>query len=331
MAFNYSGAALPSYAAKDTAITQRPTSTAILAIDSEDRYKTYPEARTGSLSPYSFSINKAESLMNGFFTRLALTEVVFPWVIPNVNRRTNIMNVTYTAGGPIAIAQIELEIGFYTPSALASAVQTAVRAITPGLNAFTMTYGVSVTGTGTAPLPVFEYNTNNASTIAFSPVDPTPALGINPTTKQLFDLLGFTVPTNTVLATSGNGGLTFCQSTRYVDIVCTQLTNNQPLKDTMSQEVNRTVICRLYLGDGNIPGNVACSSSTFCPPGCAPFTIYRDYASPKQIAWMPNAPVGGFLKFEVFDDNGDTLVGADSFSLGANRSDWSMTMLVTEN
>ena len=332
MAFNYSGAALPTYAAKDVAITQRPTSTAILAIDSEDRYKTYPLARAGSTSPYDFSINKSESLMNGFFTRLALTEVVFPWVIPNINRRTNKIQVRYAAGGPIAITQITLSVGFYTPSALAAAIQTAVRAITPGLNVFTMTYGVL---SGAPPaggnLPLFEYNTNNASTISFLPVDPNPAFDIKPTTKQLFDVLGFIEGNNTVLQTSGAGGLTFCQSTRYIDIVCTQLTNNQALKDTMSQEITRTIICRLYLGDANLQANVSPSSSTFCPPGCAPFTIYRDYASPKQIAWLPDQPVGGFLRFEVFDDNGDSLVGSDAFSFGANRTDWSITMLATEN
>jgi hypothetical protein len=328
MAFNFSGAALPTYAAKDVAITQRPTSTAILAIDSEDRYKTYPDARAGSLSPYSFTINKAESLMNGFFTRLALTEVVFPWVIPNVNRRTRRMLVNYTAGGPIAITTITIPVGFYTPSALAAAVQAAVRAITPGLNVFTMTYGAP---SSSGPLPAFSYATNNASTIGFAPVAPDAALDISVTTKQLFDLLGFIDGNNTVLQTSGAGGLTFCQATRYVDIVCTQLTNNQALKDTMSQEIARTVICRLYLGDANISGDVVPSSSTFCPPGCAPYTIYRDYASPKQIAWMPNQPVGGFLRFEVYDDNGDLLTGSDAFSFGANRTDWSITMLVTEN
>jgi hypothetical protein len=109
------------------------------------------------------------------------------------------------------------------------------------------------------------------------------------------------------------------------------LTNNQALKDTMSQEIARTVVCRLYAGDANIPGNVSCSSSTFCPPGCAPFTIYRDYASPKQIAWLPNQPVGGFLQFQVYDDNGELLSLSDSFSAGANRVDWSITLLATEN
>jgi len=343
MAFNYSGAALPVYAAKDAAITQRPTSTALLAIDSEDRYKTYPDQRAFSdfggvnRSPYNFTINKTESIMNGFFTRVALTEVCFPWVVPNINQKTNKITVTYTAGGPIAIYQLTLPIGFYTPAALAAAIQTAVRAITPGLNLFTMTYG-------TNNLPVFTYATNNASTIAFAPLDPyvqplvpappgaSPYYVISKTTKQLFDILGFSASNTFPITGPITGGLTFAQATRYIDIVCTQLTNNQPLKDTMSQEIVRTALCRLYLGDGNLPANVAVSSSTFCPPGCAPFTIYRDYTSPKQIAWKPDQPVGGFLQFQVYDDNGDLLEEADTFSTdGFNHCDWSITLLVSEN
>lgn len=334
--FAYAGASLPMYASKDAAITQRPTSTAILAIDSEDRYATYNEQRgtiasTGS-SPYSFTINKKESIMNGFFTRVGVTEVCFPWVIPNINRKTSSILVTYSVGGPLVGAQIDLATGFYTPSALASALQTAIRALNPGLAAFTMTYGINTDPSlGVSNLPVFEYATNNASIIAFAPLPPTPLRDIGPTTKQLFDVLGFGVGNTVPITGPETGGYTYAQATRYVDIVCTQLTNNQALKDTMSQEVARTVMCRLYLGDpSGSQSTVSPASSTFCPPGCAPFTIYRDYASPKQIAWLPNQPIGGYLKFDVYDDNGDLLEQSAAVG-GLNHCDWSMTVLVTEN
>jgi hypothetical protein len=332
--FSYVGAPLSNYTSKDVAITQRPTSTAILAIDSEDRYKTYAESRrvpeVGQLSnrsPYNFTINKSESILNGFFTRLALTEICFPWVIPNINRKTSKVIVLYNVGaGPVSTV-VDLDIGFYNPSALASTLQTEIRAINPGLNVFTMTYGVSPAGN----LPAFQYATNNATTVGFAPIATTPALNITNTTKQLFDLLGFD-DSNQILATSYQGGLTYVQATRYIDIVCSQLTNNQALKDAMSQEVNRTLICRLYLGEpAGSQSTVSASSSTFCPPGCAPFTIYRDYTTPKQIAWLPNQPVGGFLQFQVYDDNEDILSEADSFSVGSNHCDWSMTLLITEN
>jgi hypothetical protein len=331
----------PIYSARDTAITNRPTSTAILAIDSEDRFRDYPDARnvTDPLnrSPYNFVITKNQSLMNGFFTRLAVTEVVFPWTLPNINPSTATIICTVAATAiPAAEFQLELDVGFYTPSMIASALQTLVRNINPvTLGAFTMTYGVSSIGIPTTTqLPIFQYDTNNVPagvTISFRPLtaadDP---FFREPLRKQLFDLLGFS-NANTVLAAQGYGAQTYCQFTRYVDIVCTQLTANQALKDTMSQVVARDVLARLYVNDApSAQSTTLPSSSTFCPPGCMPTTIYRDYVTPKQIQWIPNQPVPGYLRFQVYDDAGFALSDYDYLASG-NGSNWSMTLLVSEN
>ncbi len=331
----------PIYSARDTAITQRPTSTAILAIDSEDRFRDYDDARSVTdplnRSPYNFRITKNQSMMNGFFTRLGVTELVFPWVLPNINVATAPIICT-VAGTAIPAAEflLELDIGFYTPSMIASALQTLVRNINPvTLGAFTMTYGVSSIGIPTTTqLPIFQYNTNNVPagiTISFRPLtaadDP---FFNNPARKQLFDILGFS-NANTVLAAENFGAQTYCQFTRYIDIVCTQLTANQALKDTMSQVVARDVLCRVYVGDAQgVQSTVLPSSSTFCPPGCMPTTIYRDFSQAKQIQWIPNQPVPGSLKFEVFDDAGFALSDYDYLNSG-NGANWSMTVLVSEN
>lgn len=341
---------LPIYSAKDTAITQRPTSTALLAIDSEDRFTGYEESRvattptTRNFSPYDFTINKSQSLMNGFFTRLGVSEIVFPWLIPNINPGTSRMIVAYTiGGGPVATGLVQLDYGFYTPSLLASAIQTQVRALNPALLPFTMTYGVSTLITA-APTQrtIFEYQTNDVNVeIAFSPLANTAYFSATGR-RQLFDLLGF----NTDNINLSNGGYsmdTLCQFTRYVDIVCTQLTANQALKDTMSQTVARDVLVRLYLGDAQgVQSTVLPSSSTFCPPGCMPTTIYRDYPTPKQIQWMPNQPVPGYLRFEVYDDAGANLsesLAGDPLNPtvpvapleGYQNNSWSMSILVSEN
>lgn len=329
-----------NYSATDTAITQRPTSTALLCIDSEDRYADYPEARDSvsvayNNDPYSFTINRNESIMNGFFTRVGLTEVVFPWTIPNINPHTNKIIVTYTAGGPVAQTPITLLPGFYTPSQLAAAIQIAVRAIGGGaiLPSFTMTYGDQ-------NLNIFSYGTNVVGhNIAFSPMP----LNVNvadpnyypygPTTKQLFDVLGFNNGNTVLFSDEGSGGATFCQAIRYIDIVCEQLTNNQALKDTMSQPVARDSLCRLYLTDpGSTQSTVSPSSSTFCPPGCAPMTIYRNFSQPKQIQWLPNQPIVGSLRFSVYDDNGTLLSESDPFvPSGSQKNNWSISLLITEN
>lgn len=326
----------PIYSARDSAITQRPTSTAILAIDSEDRFKDVETMRNYALrgvsTPYNFTITKTQSLMNGFFTRLGVTEVVFPWTIPNINEATATIGFDYKIGAaPTVPSAVTLPLGFYTPSMIAAAIQADVRSQDAGLAAFTMTYGVDTTG---AQVPRFIYNTNALGvTVRFYPLDSddlgtTPEISIR--TRQLFDLLGFTTE-NEVLSIVGGGYTTYCQYTRYIDIVCTQLTANQALKDTMSQPVARDVLCRIYLGDAqSIQSTVLPSASTFCPPGCMPTVLYKDFAQPKQIQWIPNQPVPGYLKFEVFDDAGLPLdlVAVEPESDGAN---WSMTMLVTEN
>lgn len=344
----------PNYSAKDTAITQRPPSSALLAIDSEDRFKDYESKRadlsgiditilpTGNWSPYDFTINKRESLMNGFFTRLSVSEVVFPWVIPNINPRTHIIGVSlYNGGVLVDDFEVSVPYGFYTPANLAANLQVQIRALDPLLLPFTMTYGVR-TLVGTAPEPIFEYKTNAVGiTIAFQPAEYSQATYPYPASvKQLFDLLGFN-DSAMVPAVSGCGGATFCQAIRYVDIVCSVLTNNQALKDTMSQTIARDSLCRIYLADaGTTPSNVLPSSASFCPPGCAPLTLYRNFSVPKYIQWLPNQPVPGSLRFEVFDDIGRNLeesypskfvLTGGVVSIEPNTTDWSMTMLVSEN
>jgi hypothetical protein len=85
----------------------------------------------------------------------------------------------------------------------------------------------------------------------------------------------------------------------------------------------------VYLADANNAGanTVPCENEAFTPPGCAPTVIYRNFSTAKQIQWAPNQPVAGFLQFQLYDDNGETLAGVG----GLTGLDWSMTLLVSEN
>lgn len=338
-----SGMPLNNYKGVDSAITQRPTSTALLAIDSEDRYKTYLQYSQATLtnggykSPYDFVIEKNESLMNGFFTRLGLTEVNFPWIVPNVNKRTQRITFVYGAGGPLSINTITLRSGFRTPAQLAIDLQTAIRAIDPiNLAAFTITYGIFTNGTASveSQVPIFEFKSNNPLvnfTFARMQYNST-SYPYGPENKQLFDLLGLDEDATLIGSDYIHGGATFCQAIRYIDIVCSQLVNNQALKDTMSQTITRDSLCRLYIESPSTPSNVPCNSATFCPVGCAPFQLYKDFNTPKQINWLPNQPIAGSLRFQVYDDGGVLLseaLGEENTAL--NKIDWSMTLLVSEN
>ena len=325
----YAVQALPDTNARQPTMTIRPSSTALLTIDSEDRYTDMSQSRASISTPYNFAISKNESLMPGFITRIGVSEINFPWLVPNVNSKTNTISVRYVTTSTSGDAVLVLPIGFYAPGDLAAAIQQGVRAIPGGPASFAMTYGAN-------NLPVFTYLCTGADRISFSPFPSnSPSYPYPPQTKQLFDVLGFTDTNSGVPSIGGVGIFTLCQSIRYIDIVCNQLTNSQAQKDQTSQTIARDMLCRIYLGDGGGTGQstVLPSDPNFSPPGCAPTTIYRNFANPKQIQWIPNQNIPGFLAFAVFDDTGALL--DDSFTaLGYGEiytgTNWSMTMLVSE-
>ena len=86
-------------------VNVRNPSTANLGVSSIDRYGTnvYVQgeqnpANTATLSsPYDFSIGQNQNLMNGFFTRLAVSEVQFRWTMPTLTSRNN--KIYITSGG----------------------------------------------------------------------------------------------------------------------------------------------------------------------------------------------------------------------------------------
>lgn len=297
---------------EDRAITVRPSSTSLFCIDSSDRYKTIVEAQFGTKSPYNFIIQKNESLLNGFFTRIGLTEIVFPYYIPNVNNQTNFLKMIYNGGAEVPIT---LTNGFYTPTALAAALQAAL--ILAGAVGATVVYNSFGQFVISVPAP---------NTIILFP---------SPSTSfTLFDLLGGTdswISGGQTLT----GRVTRCRFTDYIDIVCAQLTYNQDLKDGSSDPIVRDMIARVYLeceNDQPIPVNVIAGTNTSVintVPGTYPFTIYRQFKTPKMIKWNKEQPIGN-LKFELYDSRGNQLTMAGAMA-DADAPDWRMTLLVSEN
>lgn len=343
MAF-YANAPLPDYNARQMAQTIRQPSTALLTIDSEDRYVDYTQARANQTSPYNFKITKNESLMPGFMTRIGISEVVFPWTIPNINQKTSEIAILVSKGGITPYPGIiVLPTTFSRPSEIAAALEAEVQAFltddVSGGDTFTCTYGTEGT-----PSFVFTFTPGMVSTtMSLTPLPYNSTVYPYPsTTKQLYDLLGLTQATTIFGTPNPNtvfGSYTLCQAIRYVDIVCNQLTNSQAQKDQTSQTIARDMLARIYLGSGSgdSQSTIAPDDPLFCPPGCSPFVIYRNFAMPKQIQWIPNQNIPGFLQFQVYDDTGLSLdesvvVGVEGEAqTGFPFTDWSMTMLVSEN
>jgi hypothetical protein len=280
-------------------ITVRPTSSALFGVDSADRYASIQASAEGTTSPYRFTIVKNQALFNGFFNRIALTEIVFPYYISNINDRTDTIIVN---GNTITITE-----GNYTPDDLA--IELRGQLILSGITA-TLTVGY-VEGR-------FIFDTNDASTIQFARGN-FPAPGARLDQFQLFDLLNMG-PGNTVAGADQITGITKIRYTDYVDIVSSQLTYNQSLKDASSDPIVRDVLARVYL-DTESPEVLG-----------EPITIYRQFSTPKQIKWDPTQPLGN-VSFEVFDDKGE-LLSAHLIATGFGDStlpDWRITLLFSES
>jgi len=322
------------YNQQNIGVTQRPSATALLTIDSEDRFPTQYNRRNALTStlttqynwnPYDFQIVKNEALMNGFFTRVGVSEIVFPTAaLPNINPKTDTINVTYQTGGSPAVSTsaFKLTNGFYTPSVLASTITSAVRSLYPGLSSFQMQYGVG-------NVPNFAYTTNSTLAVLFAPnPENTQAYPYSANTRQLYDLLGMTYYPNSQLAsTTTFTAITNCQDSRFYDVVCSQLTLNQAVKDSSSQQVVRDSLCRIYIADGNSQNTVQPADPDYTPPGTAPTTVYRNFTKPKEIQWLPNQSIPGNITIQVYDDDGN-IVAPTSPGYGL---DWSMTLLASEN
>ena len=320
---------------QDKAVTVRPSSTAVLAIDSADRYSSLQQSFDTRTNPYDFQITRNQAILNGFFTRIALTEFVFPYYIPNVNCYTNQLYYKINGG---ATQSITVPIGFYTPDQLAAQVETLLQA--GGLPSATVVYNPPNTTAAPTYAPCcFSIETGTADTVQFLRGNTTSLPNSMTSTRrfQLFDMMAL----NDDDATDIIGGTTRCRYIEYIDVVCSQLTYNQDLKDASSDPTVRDVLARIYLETENDQiapvwdGTGAIVPATVTVPGTYPVTIYRQFKTPKQILWNKAQPLGN-LRFQLYDNRGQPLDAAlnaipDINASNGQMPDWRMTLLVSEN
>ena len=305
-----------------SAVSIRPSATALFTINSADRFGTIADKRDADLSlssPYDFTIRKKESLLNGFFTRMGVTEISFPFALPNVAGSTAKLGVVYNIGAGIASTTFTY-FGFYTPSEIAAALQVDIRAIDASFVTATVTYGAN-------SLPQFIINTNSASLIGFVPVLQNPVtFNFDRNQIQLYDMLGLNIYNDAGVsgATTVTGYSTFFQKYQYLDIVSTLMTGNQNLKDSTTAPIDRNILCRLYVDYEN-SYNVPADDPLFAPAGTTPITLYRKYPVPKFVQWDVKQPIGQ-LNFQVYSQDGVLIQNSALFG----SMDWKMSVLVSE-
>jgi hypothetical protein len=232
--------------------------------------------------------------MNGFFSRLAVSEVVVDWCIDNVSEATdnNIFEVT-TGSGTYTVTVAD---GSYTVASLLDTLITALNTVGGIGVVFSLTDGSGFKILhGSAAFTVLETNLQTQLNII---------AGVNsvdhPVTCPV--LLPYT----------------------YIDFVSTDLTNNQALKDTTTNYVEQNVLYRWYFAwDGPAPVD-AYGYPIY--QGYQRFIVRRALPFPKQIRWENNVPIGQ-IAFQVFSSQGTVLLPSQV----QGEFEWKMTLLVSED
>ena len=300
---------------QDPGQTFRVPATALLCLDSADRHQPADsgDVLLGNSQPINdFTITKRQAFVSGFFNRIALTELRFPYGTPNVNARNN--KITFT-DATSANVDITIPEGFYTPTELAAELQNQLTSDIPA-QTWTVAYNdeaASFEITSDGNFVVLPYDYGNARR----------------TLKGLYYMLnGVSLPPSTSWVSSPMPNMSY---TAYIDIVSRTLTQFQPVKDNSTRD-NQTsaLIARIYIsnyssegvGDGDTSAKVYWS-------GCRPAIIHRLYSQPKFSAWSPGQFIDQ-IDIQVLDDCGELLYYGNPGGAQYSNNDFQLTFLVSE-
>jgi hypothetical protein len=320
----------------------RNPSTANFQINSRDRardsYGNYIEKSD------SFSISPSASLLNGFFTRLGVVEIVFDWQIPNVSAAAGNNKLLYqvsTSTTALSSYTTTIPEGNYLGVDLLNSMARNMN-LTVGAGWFTSgytAYAGSTVSTGSQIFPALPPTgfiagtTNNIYLTQFDRFS-----------SALANQLQLSSCYKTYASGPSNIGSIYCAINptvtplKYVDIVCRQLTYNQSLKDgTTSVTENQDVLYRWNLAwEDN--GNVTDPSNMVIYQGYTKFQSRRFLSFPKQIKWTPNQPIGQIqfelwgvgVAYDPFTQILSEVVKPLSYWYGSGGLEWSMNLLVSE-
>ena len=347
---------MTEYLPTEKGVPIRMPSTALFPISSADRFPDIATQRTQlGDSPYDFLITRSASLLNGFFTRIAVSEINFPWNFPNINGYLNtnrlFFDVSGTGANTLNVVNHEVSLtagdqaGVFATCGELAFILEAVLDSDPTIGSPGVDWTVG-----------FEVPDNPISAPGFF-IDASgavfkvrPDASVNPRQRQLFDMMGlrsYSVPGesspqvfNCEIYNKIHRSSRFPSMLprKYIDIVSENLTYNQDLKDSSSAPVYRDTMCRLYLTpepgimpyswgwyDNSQTGASDISGTELWNWGARPFSIQRQFVVPKQIKWSAQQPIGQ-IRVQVYDDSSTLLPAQPEIS----DDDWYMTLQVSE-
>lgn len=292
-------------------VTIRYPATANLFLDSADRNSILDSSGQNISTPWDFVLSRQQPLINGFFNRIGTTEVVLEWCLDNISPvlGNDFFGIMDTSGNTV----------FATLPAGAYRVQEVLDTITNRLNFACANNNPVVTG--------YDFNIlvfpNGQVALQNDDVGGREFRIMPGKLARQLSLNNESVPTP-----QGDVYDIECPDIRpyrFIDFVCDQIVQVQDVRDASTQEGIRDSLCRYYFAD-DAP-NTLDSYGFPILMGYTRFCQRRLFNPPKQIKWDNNLPLGGFLRFSVYGDDGKVITEVSNFS----ESNWLMTLQFTEN
>lgn len=276
-----------------------------------------------SLGAGAFTVGEDIGVIGNTTTTASLQGTVFSW--NNVTGILVLNPVTNVSGfSPNPPAQtwsvtsaannyiISIAQGFYTPTTLAAAIQSAVQTAT-GAATFTCTWN-------TAPnLNVFTFTDTTPFQFGF-PQNLTIPYPVNEATR-FYNTIGATPNMFAPAATSMTSGIPTMQFTRWIDICSSGLTKFQRVKDstTLAYDSYTTTLARLYLAPpSNPPVDTAAVAGK-------PGTWTVDFNTPKYIKWDVKEVLSNF-DLQLRDEYGALLWWSPQYGC-----EYAFTLLASES
>jgi hypothetical protein len=303
--------------------TRRAPKSSLLLINSKD--SKINGVQNGTYNNYFINTQKIVGL--GQIKRVGVSEVIFPWITPNVNNGYNYnptpnpdplepptqpsgTNTFVFAGLVAGVVQC-----FYVklPERFFSAAD-ATTSLLARLNSLAFLKNIDGTP-ATSLYGVFnvQYNTNSDGLINIANnlpfvicTIPKQYEGVYTINSYLSELMGF-IPKKFDSITAANfttvarytGNFPLMTYTTYVDVCSNALCKFQKLKDSLTQYSYTNVICRIYF---TTPTNL--ENFPFGQQPCPSF--YVKFSNVKFMEWNPDQMIGG-IDIQYFDDKGQPL------------------------
>lgn len=269
-------------------VPQRPTASAWLNIDSEDRYASRSEKVLNPVPANDFRIQKAQPLLYGIFKRVGVSQIQLQYRVPTIVANDNNYFALKDVSNNVSYVYSLVE-GYYSADSLAAAIQASVLGA-PGnpFTGFTCVYSDLNGG--------FEM-TNTALDFALVPSAPSVPSYVNTYLLRTYDTLGGYSPSNDPKTFfTGTPQLLY---TRYIDIVSDRLAKFQRVKDADTLITNKTnIVARVYLTAPNTRVDPAVYGG--------PFDLTWDPNTPKHSTWSVDEAIYE-LDFRMYDERGELL------------------------